>query len=404
MNVKERFLNYIKIDSPSDPKSDTCPSSEIQLNVAKFLEKEMKEMGLSNVHMKDGYVYGTLEATKGYENKDTVGFIAHMDTAPEFSGFGVNPQVIENYNGEDVLLKGSGHMMTVKDFPFLPSLKGQTLITTDGTTLLGADDKAGIAEILTAVDTVIKENIPHAKVVVGFTPDEEIGRGADLFDVEGFGAKFAYTVDGGDYNGICYENFNAYGAEVEITGFSIHPGSAKCKMVNSQHIAFEFHSLLPVFEKPEHTEGFEGFYHLTDTQGSTEKTTLSYIIRDHDEKKIEKKNAYLKTLEKFINDKYGQGSCVVNLKEQYRNMKEQILPYPQVIEYAKTAIRKLGVEPVSIAARGGTDGAKLSYMGLPCPNLGTGGHNAHGRYECVTVEDMQKCTDVIIEIIKACAQ
>ncbi len=404
MGVLERFLSYIAIDSPSDAKSETCPSTDIQLNVANFLVKEMQSIGLTNVHIKDGYAYGTLEATKGYEEKDVVGFIAHMDTAPEFNGFSIKPQVIENYNGEDVLLKGSGHTLSVKEFPRLKSLKGHTLITTDGTTLLGADDKAGIAEIIEAVATIIKEDIPHGKVMLGFTPDEEIGRGANLFDVKGFGAKFAYTVDGGDYSNICYENFNAMGAKVTFNGYSIHPGGAKGKMVNSQHLAFEFHSLLPVFEKPEHTTDFEGFYHLLESEGSTEKTTLNYILRDHNADKIKEKADFMKTLEKFINDKYGENSCEVVIKEQYRNMKEQILPHPQVIEYANKAIRAVGVEPVSIAARGGTDGATLSYMGLPCPNLGTGGMNAHGRYECVTKEDMQKCTEVIIEIIKECAK
>ncbi len=404
MSVLERFLNYIAIDSPSDEKSKTCPSTDIQLNVANFLVKEMQEIGLSNVHIKDGYAYGTLEATKGYEEKEVVGFIAHMDTAPEFNGFSVKAQVIENYNGEDVLLKGSNHILSPKEFPRLTSLIGQTLITTDGTTLLGADDKAGIAEIIEAVATVIKQNIPHGKVVLGFTPDEEIGRGADLFDIEGFGADFAYTVDGGEYNHFCYENFNAIGAQVIFNGYSIHPGDAKGKMINSQQLAFEFHSLLPAFEKPEHTEKFEGFYHLTETNGSCEKTILSYIIRDHDEDKINKKAEFMKTLEEFINDKYGKNSCEVIIKEQYRNMKEKILPYPNVIKYAQNAILNLGIEPVSVAARGGTDGASLSYKGLPCPNLGTGGMNAHGRYECIAKEEMQKCTDVIINIIKECAK
>lgn len=404
MSVLERFLKYIQIDSPSDPKSGVTPSTEIQLNVANVLAEEMKELGLENVHIKDGTVYGTLPASAGYEDKTCVGFIAHMDTAPEFNGFGVKPQIIENYDGGDVLLAGSGHTLSVSEFPNLASLKGQTLITTDGTTLLGADDKAGIAEIMDAVEKVIKENIPHGKIAIAFTPDEEIGRGVDLFDVPGFGAQLAYTVDGGAYNGITYENFNAVSALVQFNGYSIHPGSAKGKMVNSQYMAFEFNSLLPAFDKPEHTEGFEGFFHLIETIGSTEKTTLEYIVRDHDADKIQWRCDYMKMLEKFINDKYGEGSCVLTLREQYRNMKEKIMPHFEVVEYAQNAIKALGVQPVSEAARGGTDGARLCYMGLPCPNLGTGGMNAHGRYECITKENMEKCTQVILEIIKQFAQ
>ena len=405
MSVLNRFLNYIKIDSPSDPKNaGVTPSTAIQLNVAEFLVKEMEELGLSDIRIKDGTAYGVLPATEGYEDKTCVGFIAHMDTAPEFNGFGVKPQVIENYNGGDVLLAGSGHTLSVKEFPFLADLKGHKLITTDGTTLLGADDKAGIAEILEAVKIIIDEKIPHGKVVVAFTPDEEIGHGVDKFDVEGFGAKLAYTVDGGAYNGICYENFNAVSAFVEFNGYSIHPGSAKGKLVNSQHMAFEFHNLLPAFDKPEHTDGFEGFFHLIETKGATEKTTLEYIVRDHDADKIDAKQEVMKNIAAFINKKYGEGSCVLTLTEQYRNMKEQILPFYEVVEYAENAVRAIGATPVSEAARGGTDGARLSYMGLPCPNLGTGGYNAHGRYECITEENMEKCTQVVVEIIKQFAK
>ena len=405
MSVLNRFLNYIKIDSPSDPKNaGVTPSTAIQLNVAEFLVKEMEELGLSDIRIKDGTAYGVLPATEGYEDKTCVGFIAHMDTAPEFNGFGVKPQIIENYNGGDVLLAGSGHTLSVKEFPFLADLKGHKLITTDGTTLLGADDKAGIAEILEAVKIIIDEKIPHGKVVVAFTPDEEIGHGVDKFDVEGFGAKLAYTVDGGAYNGICYENFNAVSAFVEFNGYSIHPGSAKGKLVNSQHMAFEFHNLLPAFDKPEHTDGFEGFFHLIETKGATEKTTLEYIVRDHDAEKIDAKQEVMKNIAAFINKKYGEGSCVLTLTEQYRNMKEQILPFYEVVEYAENAVRAIGATPVSEAARGGTDGARLSYMGLPCPNLGTGGYNAHGRYECITEENMEKCTQVVVEIIKQFAK
>ena len=403
MGVLDRFINYIKIDSPSDPKSGVTPSSEIQYNVANFLVKELEEMGLENIHIKTGTVYAYLPATEGYEDKTPIGFVSHMDTAPEFNGFGVKPQIIENYDGGDVLLAGSGHVLSPKEFPFLADLKGQKLITTDGTSLLGADDKAGIAEIMTAVQTVIDEKIPHGKICVAFTPDEEIGHGVDLFDVEDFGAKLAYTVDGGAWDKIAYENFNAVAAVVEFNGYSIHPGSAKGKLKNSQYMAFEFNNLLPVAEKPEYTDGFEGFYHLIETRGSTEKTTLEYILRDHDADKIEEKQETMRRVAQFINDKYGEGSCTLKLEEQYRNMKEAVLPYYEVVTYAENAIRALGGNPINEAIRGGTDGARLSYMGLPCPNLGTGDMNAHGRYECVTEDEMIKCTNVVIEIIKQVA-
>ncbi len=404
MSTLSRFLKYIQIDSPSDPKSTNIPSSDIQLNVAKCLEEEMKELGLENIHIQDGTIYGVLPATKGLEDKTCVGFVAHMDTAPEFNGFGVKPQIIENYHGGDVLLAGSGHTLSVAEFPKLATLKGQKLITTDGTTLLGADDKAGIAEILEAVKVVIDEEIPHGKIAIAFTPDEEIGHGVDKFDVEGFGAELAYTVDGGSWEEIAYENFNAAQAFVDFYGYSIHPGSAKGKMKNSQYMAFEFNSLLPVFDKPEHTQGFEGFFHLIETTGSTEKTRLEYIIRDHDAQKIEQKQEFMKTVADFMNQKYGEGSCVLTIREQYRNMKEAILPHYEVVTYAENAIKKLGGVPVSEAVRGGTDGARLCYMGLPCPNLGTGGMNAHGRYECITEENMEKCKAVILEIIKQFAE
>ncbi len=405
MRAYERFLNYIKVHTTSDPRSTTNPTTKCQFDLAYQLVEEMKALGITDARVDDKcYVYGTLPATKGLEEAKALGFIAHMDTSDAASGEHIKPQIIEDYDGEDILLPGSGAYMTVKQFPFLQKLKGQTLITTDGTTLLGADDKAGIAEILTMVERIQAEKLPHGKLCIGFTPDEEVGQGADFFDVEGFGAKLAYTVDGGAYNGICYENFNAVSAVVEFNGYSIHPGSAKGKLVNSQHMAFEFHNLLPAFEKPEHTDGFEGFFHLIETKGSTEKTTLEYIVRDHDAEKIDVKQQVMRNIAEFINKKYGEGSCVLTLKEQYRNMKEQILPYYEVVEAAENAIRAIGATPVSEAARGGTDGAMLSYMGLPCPNLGTGGYNAHGRYECITEENMVKCTQVVVEIIKQFAK
>ena len=400
MSTLSRFLKYIQIDSPSDPKSGKIPSSDIQLNVAKCLEEEMNALGLENVHIKDGTIYGILPATPGYEGKQPVGFIAHMDTAPEFNGFGVKPQIIENYDGGDVLLKGSGHVLSVRDFPALKELKGQKLITTDGTTLLGADDKAGIAEIMQAVERVIEEKIPHGKIAIAFTPDEEIGHGVDKFDVEGFGADLAYTVDGGDWNGISYENFNAVQAFVDFYGYSIHPGSAKNKMINSQYMAFEFNNLLPKAEKPEYTCGFEGFYHLIETIGSTEHTRLEYILRDHDAEKIEEKQATMKLIAEFINAKYGEGRCVLTMSEQYRNMKEKIEPCMHLIDNAKKAVQQSGLSPVTVAIRGGTDGARLSFMGLPCPNLGTGGYAFHGPCEHITVEGMDYAVENLKNIVK----
>ena len=400
MSTLSRFLKYIQIDSPSDPKSGKIPSSDIQLNVAKCLEEEMNALGLENVHIKDGTIYGILPATPGYEGKQPVGFIAHMDTAPEFNGFGVKPQIIENYDGGDVLLKGSGHVLSVRDFPALKELKGQKLITTDGTTLLGADDKAGIAEIMQAVERVIEEKIPHGKIAIAFTPDEEIGHGVDKFDVEGFGADLAYTVDGGDWNGISYENFNAVQAFVDFYGYSIHPGSAKNKMINSQYMAFEFNNLLPKAEKPEYTCGFEGFYHLIETIGSTEHTRLEYILRDHDAEKIEEKQATMKLIAEFINAKYGEGRCVLTMSEQYRNMKEKIEPCMHLIDNAKKAVQQSGLSPVTVAIRGGTDGARLSFMGLPCPNLGTGGYAFHGPCEHITIEGMDYAVENLKNIVK----
>ena len=404
MSVLDKFLSYIKISSPSDEECPNCPSSACQLDVAEFLKNEMTKMGLCDVRVDKGYVYGVLPATKGYENLPCIGLIAHMDTAPEFSGWDIKPQIIENYNGGDVLLAGSGDVLSPADFPELAGFKGHTLITTDGTTLLGADDKAGIAVIMQAVEEIIAQDIPHGRIAVGFTPDEEIGRGADLFDVEGFGAQFAYTVDGGLPGEIEYQNFNAYSAKVTVTGRSIHPGSSKNQMINSQRVAFEFDSMLPAFEKPEYTEGFEGFFHLTDTDGSTEKTTLHYILRDHDDEKIMQKVQLMHTIGEFINKKYGKDLVVVETKESYRNMKCQILPHFHLIENAKKAVEMAGLVPKDVAIRGGTDGSYLSFQGLPCPNLGTGGYAFHGPYEHITVEGMDKATDMIMEIIKLYAK
>ena len=404
MSVLEKFLSYIKISSPSDEECPSCPSSECQLDVAEFVAQQMKEVGLSDVRIEKGYVYGMLPATKGYEDVPCIGLIAHMDTAPEFSGWDIKPQIIENYDGKDVLLKGSGDILSVAEFPELASFKGHTLITTDGTTLLGADDKAGIAVIMQAVEDIIKNDLPHGAIAVGFTPDEEIGRGADLFDVEGFGAQFAYTVDGGLPGEIEYQNFNAYSATVTVNGRSIHPGSSKNQMINSQRVAMEFDRMLPEFERPEYTEGFEGFYHLTDFDGCTEKTTLSYILRDHDDDKILAKCQLMQDVAVYLNKKYGRDLVTVEIKESYRNMKCQILPHFHLVENAEKAIRMAGIAPKNVAIRGGTDGARLSFMGLPCPNLATGGMNFHGKYECTTKENMEICTEVVKNIVALYAQ
>ena len=404
MSVLEKFLSYIRISSPSDEECPNCPSSDCQLNVAEFVAQQMKDIGLFEVRIEKGYVYGMLPATKGYEDVPCIGLIAHMDTAPEFSGWDIKPQVIENYDGKDVLLAGSGDVLSAAEFPELAAFKGHTLVTTDGTTLLGADDKAGIAVIMQAVEEIIKNGTPHGAIAVGFTPDEEIGRGADNFNVEGFGAQFAYTVDGGLPGEIEYQNFNAYAAKVTVTGRSIHPGSSKNQMINSQRVAMEFDRMLPEFERPEYTEGFEGFYHLTDFDGCTEKTTLSYILRDHDDDKILQKCALMGEVAAFLNKKYGRELVSVETKESYRNMKCQILPHFHLIENAKKAIEMAGIVPKDVAIRGGTDGARLSFMGLPCPNLATGGMNFHGKYECVTKENMEICTEVVKNIISIYAQ
>ena len=403
MAVLEKFIELVKIDSPSDPASPTCPSTAMQLDVANHLERVMKEMGVSNVRQKDGYVYGEIPATPGYEDKTAVGFIAHMDTAPEFNGIGVKPQIIENYDGGDVLLAGSGHILSPKDFPVLLGYKGHTLVTTDGTTLLGSDDKAGIAEILEAAEILLQGEIPHGKICLGFTPDEEIGRGPLKFDVEGFSAQVGYTLDGGAAGSIEYENFNADQAEVTIKGYSIHPGSAKDKMKNSLAIAMEFDRLLPANERPQFTEGYEGFYHMNELHGGTEESHCTYILRDHDGDKLAARGETMQKAAAFLNDRYGEGTVTVEITHTYRNMREKILPVFEVITIAEQAIRTAGLTPVTVPIRGGTDGATLSYMGLPCPNLGTGGCNAHGRYECNTKENMEQCVQIALEIVKGYA-
>lgn len=400
MRAYERMLNYVKVWTTSDSSSETVPSTSRQFDLAKLLVEEMKELGIEDAHVDEKcYVYGTIPATKGYENKAKLGFIAHLDTSEDISGQNVNPQIIENYNGEDIVLGDSGRVIRVSDFPHLEGFKGRTLITTDGTTLLGADDKAGIAEIMTAIERIQKENIPHGKICIGFNPDEEIGTGAHNFDVEKFGADYAYTLDGWLEGQIEYENFNASSATFEIKGINVHPGSAKDIMVNSQLIAMEINAMIPN-ETPANTEGYEGFYHLMSTVGSVENSKLSYIVRDHDADKFDNRNEFLRSIEKTMNEKYGEGTVTLTIKEQYRNMKEKIEPCMHLIDNAKKAIKSVGLEPTVDAIRGGTDGAQLSFKGLPCPNLGTGGAAYHGACEHISVEGMDKVVDIVVELVK----
>ncbi|MBC6696045.1 peptidase T [Terrisporobacter mayombei] len=405
MRAYERMLNYIKVWTTSDSSSETVPSTSRQFDLANLLVKEMKELGIEDAHVDDKcYVYGSIPATKGYEDKTKLGFIAHLDTTEDLTGKDVNPQIIENYDGEDIRLGESGKVIKTKDFPHLKNFKGRTIITTDGTTLLGADDKAGIAEIMTAVEIIQKENIPHGKICIGFTPDEEIGRGPHNFDVEKFGADYAFTLDGELEGQIEYENFNASSATFEIKGVNVHPGSAKDIMINSQLIAMEINSILPVNETPATTEGYEGFYHLMETTGSVEYSKLSYIVRDHDGDKFEARNELLRRIEKEMNEKYGEDTVTLTIKHSYRNMKEKIEPCMHLVENAKKATEAVGLEAKISPIRGGTDGAQLSFKGLPCPNLGTGGSAYHGALEHISAEGMDKVTQIAIELVKIYAK
>ena len=397
MNVLERFLKYVSFDTMSNEFSETCPSSEKQKVLGAYLVEGMKSMGIEDAYMdQHGYVYGTVP---GDPKLPTIGLIAHMDTSPDASGANIRAKVVQYQGGDVCLNEEKGIFLRECDYPSLKRHHGKHLVVTDGTTLLGADDKAGIAEILTAAELLMKLRMSHATLKIGFTPDEEIGRGADLFDVKGFGADYAYTADGGTIGEIEYENFNAAGAKVEFYGLNIHPGSAKDKMVNSQYIAMEFQSLLPAAQKPEYTNGYEGFIHLTDMAGEVEKSTLRYIIRDHDMEKFQQKKAVMQAAADFINAKYGNGTCVLTLKDSYFNMKQCIEPVMYVVDRAKAAMRLAGMEPVEVPIRGGTDGARLSYEGLPCPNLCTGGENYHGRFEYIPVEDMEKCVQMLVNIL-----
>lgn len=401
MSVEKRFLKYVSYWTTSEENQEMIPSTERQFELAHVLEQELKELDLEQVKTDEhGYVYGLLPATKGMEEKKAVGFIAHMDTAPDFSGKDIKPQIIENYDGKDILLKGSGEFIRTSDFPELPSLKGRTLITTDGTTLLGADDKAGVAAIMQMAEEIQKEHLSHGDIWIGFTPDEEVGRGAELFDLDYFKADFAYTVDGGYEGEIAYENFNAAGAEFKVQGVNVHPGEAKDIMVNAASIACEIQGMIPSKEVPEHTEGREGFYHLTDMEGNVEKAKLSYIIRDHDAEKFQERLDYLKKMEKQMNQKYGPKTVELNIRDSYRNMLEVIENHMEIVEMAKEAISENGIEPALDPIRGGTDGATLSFKGLPCPNLGTGGYGYHGPMEHVSVEGMKTVVLILKSIVK----
>ena len=397
MRAYERFLNYVPVWTTSDETSDTVPSADRELVLARMLVEEMKGLGIADARVDDkGYVYGHIPATPGCEDKPSLGLVAHMDTVADASGENIKPQIIENYDGKDVVLKGSGDILKVDEFPYLAELKGRTLITTDGTTLLGADDKAGIAEILTVAEEIIKEGLPHGKICIGFTPDEEIARGAKHFDVEGFGADYAYTLDGDEEGEIQFENFNASTAFITIHGVSVHTGSAKDVMVNSQTIATEIHQMLPVNERPETTEGYEGFYHLVSVQGNVTTTKMKYFIRDFDRRSFDARAQKLRDIAEEMNKKYGEGKVEVEIVESYYNMREKIEPCMQLIDYAKAAIEHAGITPIVSPVRGGTDGARLSFKGLPCPNLGTGGHAFHGVFEHITVEGMEKSEDRIL--------
>lgn len=397
--VTERFLRYVSFDTQSNENSTTCPTTEKQKQLGITLVNEMRQMGIADAHMDEyGYVYGTVP---GDPALPTIGLIAHMDTSPDASGANVKAKIVP-FTGEDICLNPEkGIYLRESDYASLKNHHGKQLIVTDGTTLLGADDKAGIAEIMAAAEVLLTSGKRHATLKIGFTPDEEVGQGADHFDVKGFGAEYAYTVDGGTVGEIEYENFNAAGAKVVVHGLNIHPGSAKGKMVNSQLIAMEFAGLLPVYQRPEYTEGYEGFFHLTDMKGQVELSELQYIIRDHDMEKFLLKKAAMTAAADFINRKYGEGTLELSIQDSYFNMKQCIEPCFFVVERTKAAMQAVGMDAKEVPIRGGTDGARLSYEGLPCPNLCTGGENYHGRFEYVPVEDMELCVKMLVEILTA---
>ena len=397
MRAYERLLNYVQFDTASNEANETCPSTSGQLELGRSLVEEMRLMGISNARMdENGYVYGEIPANA--EGFPTIGLIAHMDTVDCVPALPMHARIVENYDGGAVLLEG-GDVLDPADYPELKLRAGKDLIVTDGRTLLGADDKAGVAEIMTACEQLLSRNLPHGEVRIAFTPDEEIGRGADRFDVKGFGADFAYTVDGDELGGIEYENFNAASAQLSFHGRSVHPGSAKNKLVNAALLAMEFDSLLPPQERPEHTEGYEGFYHLCGVKGETELAESVYILRDHDRARFEARKETVARIAAYMNEKYGAGTVECNVQDSYYNMREVIEPRMDIIRRAEAAFRAVGVTPFEKPIRGGTDGSKLSFMGLPCPNLATGGMNYHGRFECIAVQDMDAMADMLVALL-----
>lgn len=397
----ERFLRYISVDTQSDPNSKTFPSTAKQLNLSRMLVDELQSLGIVDAHLDDhGYVMATLPANTDKE-VPVIGFLAHVDSSPDMKADQIKPQIIKNYQGGDICLnKDMDIHLKLSDFPELDKYKGQTLITTDGTTLLSADDKAGIAEIMTAIEYLAEnQEVKHGTIKIGFTPDEEIGKGVDHFDVQKFGAQFAYTLDGGELGELEYENFNAAFAKISINGRNIHPGTAKGKMKNAIIMASEFNDMLPVFDRPEHTEGYEGFFHIMRFEGVVEQAEIQYIVRDHNREKFENQKQLLREVAAFMNRKYGERTVQIELTDQYYNMREKVEPVYHIVEIAEKAMLELGIKPIIKPIRGGTDGSRLSYMGLPCPNIFAGGHNFHGKYEFIPLESMEKATQVILKVI-----
>jgi len=398
--ILERFLRYVRVHTPSDENSEASPSTACQFDLARMLEEEMKAMGISGVYVDENcYVYGYIPASPGCEQAPAIGFLAHMDTVSDFCTKPVTPLVHENYNGEDIPLPAGGITIEVKNFPHLKNMKGRTMITSDGTTILGADDKAGIAVILSMASEILEQQIPHGKICIAFTPDEEIGSGAGLLDLQRFGADFAFTLDGDLEGGLEYETFNAAAAKIQFKGVNVHPGSAKGIMINAAAVACELQAMLPPEEQPAFTEGYEGFYHLTHMEGTVEKAQLQYIIRDHDREKFEARKQNLQAVCRKLNEKYGEGTVIAQITDTYYNMAEILKNHMHLVEHAKEAIKKTGLTPVIKPVRGGTDGSQLSFRGLPCPNLGTGGAAFHGPYEHISLEGMELSVRIIRELV-----
>ncbi len=405
MKAYERLIKYVQVNTMSNDKDTRTPTTDRQFDLAYMLQEEMEELGISEVYVDEHcFVYGKIPATPGCEDKPCIGFIAHLDTIPDFSGRNVKPRLIENYDGGDIVLGDSGRALRTADFPHLPSLTGRSIIVTDGTTVLGADDKAGIAEIMTLAEELLGGDMPHGPIAIGFCPDEEVGHGAALMDLQRFGADYAYTADGGPEGGVEFENFNACGVKAEFAGFNVHPGTAKDTMINAILLAMEFNSMLPGGDTPRDTEGYEGFFHIMDIQGGVEKCSCAYIIRDHSAPSFDARKACMLHAAKLMDAKYGEGSVKLEIHDQYRNMREVVEPHMHVVDNALEAIRMAGLEPSVEPIRGGTDGAQLSFRGLPCPNLGTGGYAYHGPYEHISVEGMDISVEILKNIVKRYAE